>query len=106
MPRLTAQQMVSFKGQYKIKNVSGRRLQLRGYGQYNFEVDEEIDLLDPAVPSTLRAADWHTAQNMVGYARVRRPPIYAVYELAQRIESGDLEVTEIVRNDPRMLHEM
>ena len=93
------------KGKYRIKNIKGSAWALTQYGQYSFAVNEELDLLDDAVPGTLRAADYRTAKNMCGRADVGKPPKFTTYELAQRIDVGELSVIETVLPDLSVLRE-
>jgi len=101
----SAGQLDRLKGCLKIKNVSGSILTLTEYGQYEFAVDEELNLLDEVVPNTLRAADYYTAQNMVGRASVGKAPSYTTYELAQKINAGQLAVIEDRLPDVSVLEE-
>jgi len=72
-------------GVYRIKCVKVGGVTLANYGQYGFTQDEEIDLLDPTLPATIKCVDWNTADNMcrdVGF------------EIAQRVVAGEFVVVE------------
>lgn len=78
--------MIGFDlGSYKIKCIKVGGVTLTNYGQYEFSEDEEIDLLDSELPDTIRVGNYLTAQNMcedIGF------------EIAQRIQAGEFEITE------------
>lgn len=101
----SADQLARLCGEISIKNISGGALQLTNYGQYTFAVDEEINLLDSALPDTLRAADYPNALNMVGCATPTKAPHHTDYELAQRIVANELAVTVNRRPDNSVVEE-
>lgn len=101
----SADQIDRLRGRLVLKNISGGVLNLTNYGQYSFSDSEELNLMDDAVPGTLRASDYSTAKNMVGRATVGKGPSYTTYELAQKIEAGELSVIEDVRPDHTVLRE-
>lgn len=73
------------RGILKIKCIKSGGYILANYGQYQFDEDEEIDLLDTNLPDTIRCDDWWTADNMcrdIGY------------EIAQLIMAGYFTITE------------
>lgn len=72
-------------GVYKIKCVNPGGCTLTKYGQYAFSENEEIDLLDPGLPDTIRCSNWWTAKTMCTDTG---------YEIAQRIVAGEFIVTE------------
>ena len=73
------------RGVYKIKCVKDGGITLTNYGQYEFDKNDEIDLLDPELPDTIKCLDWHTADNMC---------LDTGFEIAQRIAAGEFTVTE------------
>ena len=79
------------QGTYRIRCQRPGGLTLQGYGQFSFKQDQEVDLLDEALPPTLRAGSYATAHNMCADQ---------AYELAQLIAAGDLVVVE--RRSPRI----
>lgn len=103
MADLTPEQLEAIRGSIFIKNISGEILTLVNYGQYEFAVDEELNLLDDAVPDTLRAGEFETAKNMIGYAEVDRDPKHVLYELGQLISEGKLKVTNTIDPDITLL---
>lgn len=103
---LSAGEMKRLKGTLTVKNVSGSPLTLTNYGAYSFAVDEELDLLDDAVPSTLQAADYSTAQNMVGLASVGKAPKHTAYELAQLVDAGSLSITSDIKPELALLKKL
>ncbi len=66
-----------------IKCVKAGGHTLTAYGQYSFDEGEELDLLDAAVPETLRAGSWSIAQSMCEDPAA---------EIAELITAGHFEV--------------
>jgi hypothetical protein len=99
------EQETRLRGQLWVKNISGSTHQLTQYGQYDFGIDEELDILDPTTPNTLMAADYLTAKNMVGRATVGVGPKYTDYELAQKINDGILSIIKDIQPDLSVMRE-
>lgn len=76
-------------GTYKIKCVNAGGYVLSGYGQYAFDEGEEVDLVSPETPVSLRA-QWNTADTMCRDQG---------FEIAQLIAAGIFIVTERRRPD-------
>jgi len=89
---LTPEQIALMKGSFVIKCVKAGGYTMNGYGGYAWAEDEQQDLVDAALPDTLRAGDYWTARNMC-----RDPAL----ELAQQISAGDFVVVEERQPDPR-----
>lgn len=96
---MTPEQIKAALGTLKVRNPGGVAVTLTGYGAYSFAPGAELDLLDEAAPATIRAGEFSTAQRMTGYAPVLGKPRFTTYEIAQRIDAGDLDVVEIVYPD-------
>jgi len=88
---LTPEQIAKLKGSFIIKCVKAGGYTMTGYGGYSWAENEQQNLVDDALPDTLRAGDYWTARNMC------RDP---ARELAQRIEAGDFIVVEEQQPDP------
>ena len=72
-------------GILKIKCVKPGGYTLTNYGQYHFNEQDEIDLLDTLLPATIRCSDWWTANNICNDNG---------YEIAQLIIAGYFIITE------------
>jgi len=94
MAELTPEQVAALKGELRIKCVRTGGYTMQGYGGYAWAEDEEQDLVDEALPATLRAADYWTARNMC-----KDPAL----ELAQRIVAGDFIIVSERQPDPSIL---
>ena len=90
---LTIAELLALRGKIVVKNVSGGSLPLTGHQGYTFTTGQELDLVDPATPPEI-CSDYHTVKNMIGQASINKAPLYAAYELAQRIAAGDLQIIE------------
>ena len=77
--------MINRKGIYKIKCIKPGGVTLTNYGHFVFAQNEEIDLLDLALPRAIYCANWPTAENMCKDKG---------FELAQRIAAGEFIITE------------
>lgn len=72
-------------GCFKIRCVKSGGLTLVGYGAFHFDENQEVDLLDPSLPATLRCATWGVAQLVCSDPST---------ELAQLVANGALVVSE------------
>lgn len=90
----TSEQIATLKGEFRIKCIRVGGYVMQGYGNYAWTENEEQNLLDESLPSTLRAGDYNIAYNMC------RDP---ARELAQRIIAGDFIITSEKRPDPSIL---
>lgn len=89
-----------------IKNVSGDDITLTMYNNIVISADQEINLLHDTTNMHIRASDYLTAKNMIGYASVNKPPRYHDYQLAQLIRDGDIIVTLDKQPNPDVLNEL
>ena len=76
------------RGMYVIRCVKDGGLTLTEYGQYEFGDEEDVNLLNPEVPETLRANDYWVAHVMCTDTG---------FELAQRISAGELEIVKTIK---------
>ena len=74
-------------GTYRIKCVKSGGYIMQGYGGYDWEEGEVLDLLASDTPATLRANSFQTARDMCTDQSL---------ELAQRIQAGDFELDNCV----------
>ena len=74
-------------GTYRIKCVKPGGYIMQGYGGYDWEEGEVLDLLAPDTPDHLRANSYQTARDMC-----TDPAL----ELAQCIKAGDFELDNCV----------
>lgn len=94
MAELTPEQIAALRGAFVVKCVKAGGHTLSGYGGYTWAEGEEQDLLDDALPDTLRAADFWTASNMCRDSAL---------ELAQLIAAGDFEIVLERKPDPTVM---
>lgn len=94
MSELTPEQLAALKGELRIKCVKPGGYTMTNYGGYAWAEDEEQNLVDEALPATLRAGDYWTARNMC-----KDPAL----ELAQRIVAGDFVIVSEKQPDPTIL---
>lgn len=90
----TSEQIIILKGEFRIKCIKVGGYTMQGYGNYIWVENEEQNLLDELLPSTLRAGDYNTACNMC------KDP---ARELAQRIVAGDFIIISEKKPDPSIL---
>lgn len=95
MPELLAADLLKIRGDIVIKCIKTGGYTMTNYGQYAWAQDEEKSLFDPALPDTIRTADYSTAKRMVTDTN---------YELAQQVVAGNFEITSDVPPDVRPLH--
>ena len=100
---MTPEEITQARGQLVLRNDTGSPLSLTNYAGYTFAVGEELDIIDMSTPDTLMAGEYCVAKNMVGQASVGKAPAYTTYELAQRIQAGELSIIKDVPPDPRSL---
>jgi len=82
---LTPEQEARLRGAFIIRCVKPGGYTMDGYAQYTWTTNEQQDLLGDGLPTTLRAADYHTARTMC---------LDPARELAQAIVAGDFIIIE------------